>query len=72
MFWIYKCNSRGLPYQPASGDWQVFFTNDRVGRWGATNVSLFFILYGSDLCSYWKLQENQPKMADFLALNQHF
>jgi hypothetical protein len=29
-------------------------------------------LYGSDLCRYWKLQENRPKMADFLALNQHF
>ncbi len=34
-WWVYKCNSKGLPHQSAWGDWNDFFQgNDK--RWGNT------------------------------------
>jgi len=36
MYWIYKCNSRNMPYQVAFGDWLDFFVDGRPDRWGST------------------------------------
>lgn len=35
MFWVYKCNSRNLPYQRAYGDWEEVFRGRRK-IWGST------------------------------------
>ena len=36
MFWVYKCNSRALPYQVVSGDWAEFFEEGIDDHWGST------------------------------------
>jgi hypothetical protein len=36
IYWMYKCNSRGHPCQVVSGDWDKFFTKNKVDRWGST------------------------------------
>jgi hypothetical protein len=36
VIWIYKCNSRDLPYQRAYGDWDDFFMSGRPMQWGST------------------------------------
>lgn len=36
MYWVYKNNSRGLPYQGAVGDWAEFYADNRTERWGST------------------------------------
>lgn len=35
-WWVYKCNSKGLPYQNAWGDWDDFF-NDPNEHWGSSD-----------------------------------
>ena len=35
-FWIYKCNSRNLPYQRLFGDWETFFAEHKSSQWGST------------------------------------
>jgi hypothetical protein len=36
MPWIYKCNSQKRKYQPAWGDWKVFFASGKPQQWGST------------------------------------
>ena len=38
-YWIYKCNSKFLPYQSAGGDWNDFFEAKRPRVWGSTEWS---------------------------------
>lgn len=36
MYWVYKCNSRGHPYQVERGDWADFFADGKPHEWGST------------------------------------
>jgi hypothetical protein len=36
MNWVYKCNSKGYPYQSAWGDWRELFASTRARPWGST------------------------------------
>jgi hypothetical protein len=37
-WWVYKCNSKGLPYQRAVGDWRSeYFNGDPNQEWGSTD-----------------------------------
>lgn len=35
-YWVYKNNSRNAPHQVSSGDWAVFFQNNKADEWGST------------------------------------
>jgi len=67
--WVYKCNSRNLPYQPAYGDWRDFFDIGKEQDWGSTDwiPALADLNVGDLIIAY---QTNRNELAGLAKVTQ--
>lgn len=68
-WWVYKCNSRNLPYQRANGDWRDFFDMGKKQDWGSTDwiPALADLNVGDLIIAY---QTNRNELAGLAKVTQ--
>jgi hypothetical protein len=59
-WWVYKCNSKGLPYQKAWGDWNDLFHGDPSEHWGSSQrISALEKLKKGDMIIAYQTDRNE-------------
>ncbi len=72
-FWVYKCNSLGLPYQRSWGDWADFFAAAKPRWWGFANLTpeLNKLRPGDIILAYQTNRNELVGLAKVLRWEQH-